>query len=182
MIFPIVILVCFGDYLKNCSFNLMNKKLIIFCALISFSNAIYCASIVRLRNADKDKLCKYYPFITNDEKNFSDWFHYNYQQTLKPFETITPYLRSIGIKRDDKVISVPDPSFNITLYLMDQKGFTETEKSLNNDSLRVKNDIDFGAKYIIINDTSILRKTNLKNSLNECIGQYKNIFIYNLAL
>lgn len=182
MIFPIVILICLGDYLKNSSFDFKNKKLVALSVLIFGSNALYCSSILRLRNVNQDKITKYYPFITVEEKNFSDWFHYNYALTYKPLETITPYLRILGIKREDKVISVPDPSFNITLYLMDQKGFTETEKSLNNDSLRVKNDIDLGAKYIIINDTSILRKTNLKNSLKECIGQYKNIFIYNLAL
>lgn len=180
MIFPIVILICLGDYLKNKSFDFKNTKLVTLSILIFFSNALYCSSIIRLRNVNQDKLTKYYPFITVEEKNFSDWFHYNYANTLQPFETITPYLRSLGIKRTDKVISIPDPSFNITLYLMDQKGFTETEKSLNSDSLKVMNDIDLGAKYLILSDTSLLRKTNLKNSLKNCIGQYKNVFIYNL--
>ncbi len=32
-------------------------------------------------------------------------------------ETITSYLRSLGIRRTDRVISIQDPSFNITNLL-----------------------------------------------------------------
>jgi hypothetical protein len=180
MIFPIILLVCFGAYLKDRSFNFMNKKLLVMVSLVFFVNAMYCASVVRLRNVPNDKLCKYSPFITSEEKNFSDWFHYNYEMTLKPLETITPYLRSLGIKREDKVISAPDPSFNISLYLMDQKGFTATEQSLQADTLKVNEYIALGAKYLVLTDTTLLHKTTLSKQARALMGHYKNVFIYKL--
>jgi hypothetical protein len=179
MILPVIVLVCLGDYLKPRLENI-TKKVMIFVSMIILTNAVYCATIIRLRNINKDVLCEYSPFITNEEKNFSDWFHYNYSITLKPFETITPYLRSLGINRTDKVISLPDPSFNITLYLMDQKGFTETEMSLNNDIKRIQNDIDLGAKYLILSDSSLIHKTYLNNYLNNPIGKFENVLIYKI--
>lgn len=180
MIFPVVIIISFGDYLKNVSFDFYNKKTIALCFLITIGNIAYCASIIRLRNINQDTFCKYYPFITNDEKNFSDWFHYNYASTQKPLETITPYLRGLGIKRTDKVISIPDPSFNITLYLMDQKGYTLTEQKLKEDSLIIEQYTNLGAKYVVLSDTTILQKTILNTKLTNAVGTYKNIKIYKL--
>ena len=40
-----------------------------------------------------------------------------HEKIYKDLEDITPYLRSLGIERTDKVISLPDGSFNISLYL-----------------------------------------------------------------
>ncbi len=180
MVLPVVVIISFGDYLKKLSFDFYNKKIIALSFLITIGNIAYCASVIRLRNITQDAFCKYYPFITNDEKNFSDWFHYNYASTQKPLETITPYLRGLGIKRTDKVISIPDPSFNITLYLMDQKGYTLTEQKLKEDSLVINHYTNLGAKYVILSDTTILQKTMLSEQLSNAIGTYKNIKIYKL--
>jgi hypothetical protein len=180
MIFPIIILTTFGSYLQSISFNFLNKKIIALYVIIFIGNVAYCASITRLRNINKDSFCKYYPFITNDEKNYSDWMHWNYESTLKPLETITPYLRTLGIHRNDKIVSIPDPSFNISLYLMDQKGYTATEKQLNNDSLLITNYKSIGAKYLVLIDTTLLEKTKLKSILTKRMGRYKHILIYDL--
>ena len=71
-----------------------------------------------------DKLLFWYPFISNEEKKYSEWLLWNREQTTAPLETITPELRKLGIKRTDMFLSIPDESFNISLYLMDQKGQT----------------------------------------------------------
>lgn len=181
MLLPVVIIVAFGNYLKNTSFVFYSKKHIVLCCVIFLFNSTYCAAVIRLRNINQDSFCKYYPFISSEEKNFSDWFHYNYENTIKPLETITPYLRSLGIERTDKVVCVPDPSFNIDLYLMDQKGFTATEASINSDSLLLIKFKEQGAKYLVISDTTIISKTNLKKHiLKEAIGRYKNTDIYRI--
>ncbi len=177
MIFPVIVLACFGNYLKNIKFN-YREKIAATLLIIFIANAAYCASIIRLRNINHDELCKFYPFITNEEKNFSDWFHGNYESTLKPLETITPYLRSLGIKRTDYVLSAPDPSFNISLYLMDQKGITATAEQL-----QIQNTVeDFfknkKIKYLILNDTSLLNTTMLTRVNVTQLGFYKNIGIY----
>ena len=180
LILPVIILVCFGAYLKTMHVNVFNKKLIVLCSCIFFFNAAYCSSIVRLRNCGEDSLNKMYPFISSQQKDFFNYLHEEYSKTLQPIETVTPYLRSLGIKRADKVISIPDPSFNISLYLMDQKGFTATRESLQADSTRINQYKGLGAEYVVLNDTHLLRTTCLAHVNMQEIGQYKNVFIYKL--
>lgn len=180
MILPIVIIVCLGDYLRNKNFNFSNKKLQLLLLVFFVLNVSYCAAIVRMRNIDNDNFCKYYPFITSEEKNFSDWFHYNYARTIKPLETITPQLRSLGVKREDKVLSIPDPSFNITLYLMDQKGYTATEQMLKDDTLLIQKFKEKGIKYLVVNDTTLLHKTYLGKATLNRIATIQNVVIFKL--
>jgi len=54
--------------------------------------------------------------------NCEGWQNKYYKEDIQPFEEITPYLRSIGIKKVDRVISLSDNSINISLYFMNQKG------------------------------------------------------------
>jgi hypothetical protein len=182
MIFPVIMLLCLGSYLKNLTFPVFHKKMIALLVFVFGINAVYCASEVRMRNFPNDKLCRYNPAVGIEEKEFSDWRHYLYDTTMKPLEKITPYLRSLGIRRTDKVISAPDPSFNITLYLMDQKGFTATKKSLLADTGKVSEYISLGATYFVLNDTTLSHCVGVKKHIGPKIGQYKNIAIYKALL
>lgn len=180
MIFPIVILLSYADYLKNIKLNINRKKISFIIIIVLFFNTLHTAAIVRLRNINKDNFCRYYPFISNEEKNFSDWFHYNYENTLKSLESITPYLRALGIQRNDYVVSIPDPSFNISLYLMDQKGFTETEQSLLQNENKLTEYKSKNAKYIILSDSNIIHLPAFSKIEMHKIGIYQNITIYKI--
>ena len=104
-----------------------------------------------------------------------------YKDNLKAYETITPYLREIGIRRDDIVASIPDQSPNISLFFMDQKGYT----SLYQDGKSIKEQLDFfinrGARYLIINDTSLYQEENFEEYRKKKIGQYFNIEVFELT-
>lgn len=180
MIFPVIILIATGDYLRKKNFQFTYQPFVALSFIVIFFFAIFCGSVIRLRNLKDDKLVAWFPFLTNDEKNYWSWYHWNYEQTYKPLETITPLLREMGIKRNDKVISIPDQSFNITLYLMDQKGFSGTGVNLQADTNFINQKIKQGAKYLIINDASIKKEIGVKKHLNHLIGQYQNIEIYKL--
>jgi len=52
------------------------------------------------------------------------WYNKDGSRNVKTFEGISEYLRSIGVKKQDRVIVLPDRSINVSLYLMDQKGWT----------------------------------------------------------
>jgi hypothetical protein len=108
-------------------------------------------------------------------------YHSNYKKSYQALEEIQPYLRELGIKRSDKVISIPDYSPNISLYLMDQKGYTDFGfNDLKNDH-RMDKFIQSGAGYLIINDSSLLSKRKyLKSYTSNQIGEYKNVSIYKL--
>jgi hypothetical protein len=109
----------------------------------------------------------------------SRWAHWNYGNHFKAFETIEPYNRSLGIKRTDLIISIPDQSINISLYLMDQKGWTDYGYGPRGEE-KIRKFIQRGAKYLFINDENLYKEEWIKAFLKNKIGNYRNIDIYSL--
>ena len=119
-------------------------------------------------------------FLSEDEIGYWKWFHWDYDMKSSAYEKVNPYLRSLGIKRTDLVVSVPDQSPNITLSLMDQKGFTSIYSSDENLHDYLPKFIKRGAKYLIVKDPEILKNKRLLKYTKEKIGSFKNIQIYKL--
>lgn len=104
--------------------------------------------------------------------------------------TITPYLRQIGISPNDTIISIPDWS-NASLYLMNQKGWTEyTDEQLNRgipvhynqDAKGIRLSIQKGARYLIVNGLSQLyKKPYLQAFCKHLTGAYKGVYIFDLS-
>ena len=116
---------------------------------------------------------------TRNELNvrYNGWW--NEYPLFRDFDSITPYLRSIGISRFDKVISIPDQSFH-TLYIMNQPGWTECY-NLNKDSHSVQKSIDRGAKYLIVASAEELSKRPYLSSFTrDLAGKYGTIQIFKL--
>jgi len=137
MIFPVITFFCVSNILSQTNI-LSNHKIFLrsVAAIIIFFNVFYSAAYYRSRMIQDDSLCDWYPFMSVEEKKYSDWLLWNRTATTAPLETITPDLRKAGVKREDLVLSIPDNSFNISLYLMDQKG--ETVASFDyNDTTRI---------------------------------------------
>jgi hypothetical protein len=105
-------------------------------------------------------------------------YYGNLQEKANPvLEEITPYLRSIGIEKSDFVISVPDMSPNISLYLMGQKGWTEC---YTRDYKNIKHFVAQGAKYLIVNKEITREKDWYPPFMTQQIGEYKGVKIYKL--
>ena len=123
--------------------------------------------------------------FTNDVQTtqFWNWYYWDYQAHYKSLETITPYLRSLGLKRTDAVVSFPDISINATLYLMDQKGFTGFgyQKLGTDYQDLLDNSIKKGVRYFVLNDTSLADSAYLQPYIHHKIGAYKTINIYDLS-
>jgi hypothetical protein len=116
---------------------------------------------------------------TRNELNvrYNGWW--NEYPAFKDFDTITPYLRSIGITRFDKVISIPDQSHH-TLYLMNQPGWTECY-NLNRDSASVNQSVNRGANYLIVASQKDLdSRPYLSSFTTELTGQFGKVLIYKL--
>ncbi len=105
------------------------------------------------------------------------------------FYTVTPYLRQLGITPEDTVISIPDMT-HVSLYLMNQKGWTEyTDARLNRsepipynaDSAGIQLSINKGAKYLILNGAEELYKKPYLQKFTTClIGKYNRILVFKL--
>ena len=118
--------------------------------------------------------------FSKEDISFIRWLKDDYASRKNSCREVSAYLRSLGIKRSDKVISLPDPSTNITLYFMDQKGFSgfDCPNPITSDWINSK--IEAGAKYLILNDPELHKNEALAFCTQFQIGSYKNLAIYDL--
>lgn len=95
------------------------------------------------------------------------------------FETIEPYLDSLGVGTNDKVISLSDESINVSLYLMNRRGWT----NYNVDSLPefISKFKGLGARYILCHDTKPFMDKGFANYFREKKGEYHGVSIYSLS-
>ena len=139
-----------------------------------------CSIKSRAKYSSKDFIFNKRLILSKEENDYWNWFHWQYNEKGVALESIKPYLRSIGIKKEDLVVSLPDQSPNISLFFMDQKGFTNLDyydKSFGEKTSIYKS---LGAKYLIISDPSLLQDSTLIPLLSNKIGEYKNVGIYKL--
>jgi hypothetical protein len=150
-------------------------------AFLFVHSMYYGAALTRAKCFSDDFFSNEYFTFKQVSRLYLNWTHFQYQSTIKSCETVEPYLRSIGIKPMDKVISIPDQSINISLVLMNQIGFTDYGYGHLVGKEKVDYFIARGAKYLIINDTSIINKQPYLELFTKTkIGSYKNINIYKI--
>ncbi|MCC6370358.1 MAG: glycosyltransferase family 39 protein [Bacteroidia bacterium] len=154
MFFPMITMVCFAYLMHQKEFVPGNIRFVrwIVIVLLIF-NSFHAAAIYRLRMIEDDKLVAWYPFISEDEAKLAKYLFWDYNNSVKNFETLTPDLRQLGIKREDKVLAVFDQSFNIALYFLDQKGYSVARHHLQEDSLVLDRFMNNKIKYVIFCDT-----------------------------
>lgn len=93
---------------------------------------------------------------------------------------IKPYLESIDIRPDDRVISIPDGTNCYTLYMMDKPGNNLPGiNEYTGDAIKLYRSL--GAKYLFVNDTSLLNYPVLKEFTNNEAGRKGNVRIFRLV-
>ena len=114
----------------------------------------------------------------NNRYSSMGWENENYIVNIQSFGEINPYLQSIGIKSEDKVISLSDNSINISLYFMNRKGWSNY--GINLDRLKIKKAINLGAKFLFIYDKEVYNEPGIQPFIKNKIGEFNNIDIYSL--
>lgn len=182
LIFYVFIILTFLYFLKENARKLFKSMIlkIIFIVFVIY-NIFYCSHNIKMRYCDAFDYKPMHKKIFTNSIEHGFWIAVNdyYIDNIKSFENIKPYLRSLGIKREDKVISFNDGSFNITLYLMDQKGWGSFGNNFT-DSSGIATKINLGAKYLIAFDTAIYNKEYIQPFIKKKIGSYNNIDIFDL--
>lgn len=113
------------------------------------------------------------------EIRYSSWMNDMYKNQFHALSDIEPLFKEIGIGPEDKVISLPDFTINGSLYFMDRKGYTEFASDFTKTETFYTR-IDQGAKFLIVNDTTILRRDVIQPFIIKKIGEFKNIWVYDL--
>ena len=110
---------------------------------------------------------------------YNSWMNDMYSRQFASLKEIEPYFGQIGLKPDDKVISLPDFTINGSLYFMNRKGYTQFGSDFSK-AEGFYSRIEDGAKFLVINDTTFLHNPEIQPFINKKVGEYKNIRIYDL--
>ena len=171
------ILIPFFLYLKGASPRVYNSRVtyFIFSGFLVF-NIIYCLNIMQLKVNVQDKE---YTIVGNAKLvNEMKWFHWNTIDKEHRFIRIKSYLNELEITKDKKVIVLPDPSFNTSLYLMDRKGWTNFMNYTTSD--QINGLISNGAEFLLIAEPSLLKDPFLQPFLTKKIGEFEGIQLFTL--
>ena len=166
-ILPVFIFISFAELVKTSNI----RKSIEYIVKIAFSILL----IYNILEARDSLSSRYTGYMNNNYRRMIDYY------------SISPILRENGISREDTIISFSDFS-HVSLYLMDQKGWTRyTDMKYNRgepyrynqDSAGIQLSIDKGAKYLIINGFGDLFSNKfLKSFTRHLVLNYKNILVF----
>jgi hypothetical protein len=95
--------------------------------------------------------------------------------------TIRPYLRSIGMKPSDRIISMPDYTNCYTLYMMNQPGNILGDINQGTKD-RIRYFISKGARYLVIQDSAFVKAPEIQEFIRNKTGQYHQVQIFRLDL
>lgn len=175
--------IAFLHYMKSNQVSLFYSKSFRGLAIVGLLLIMYNTMVIqRVRYDVKDTFVKHTILLDDNQKNYWRHFQDEFKIRYEALSTITPYLRELGIKRTDLVISVPDKSPNITLYMMDQKGRSEYGLFDRDGNDRIEEIINTGARYLIVNDPAYLNNSFLDRYTDNKIGEYKNVQIFKLFI
>jgi len=108
--------------------------------------------------------------------------YYGWKREAPVFEEyfdIKPYLETINIKSDDRVISIPDGTNCYTLYMMNRAGNNLPGiNKYTGDAIKLYRSL--GAKYPFVNDTALLSDPVLKEFTTIEAGRKGNVRIFML--
>lgn len=112
-------------------------------------------------------------------ERYVGWMNGSYENNMKALISIQPLFMELGITENDKVISIPDPSINASLYYMNRKGYTDYGSDFSKTEGFYQR-IGLGAKYLIVNDSTLLSKEYLTPLIQKKIGQHQNVTIFDI--
>ena len=125
-----------------------------------------------------------FAFLANNgsirhKTRYTGWMNEGYKTKMEALTEIAPYFEQWNIKPDDKIISIPDNSLTASLYYMNRKGYTDFFSDFTLEEIFRKR-IYQGARYLVINDTSILTQPVIQKFTTNFVGQYRNVKVYDL--
>lgn len=176
------ITITFLTTVRGISLSLFNSKVFkLFAFILLLLSLNYNVVMTRAHYNPHDKMVTQNIPLPNRVQEYWDYVYWDWEVHRGKFEGIVPYLRGLGIQFDDKVISIPDESPNITLTMLQQKGFTDYHYWNNyQGAQRTERKIELGAKYLIVQGDENLLRDDVAPFISNQIGEYNGIKIYKL--
>ncbi len=98
---------------------------------------------------------------------------------IQQINEVEPYLRKIGVKPTDIVLSVPDGSPNISLVAYGNPGYSSDLFGKGTYSVQFCK--EHGAKYMIVANGTAIHEPAYEPFTKKLIGRYKDIYIYDIS-
>jgi hypothetical protein len=118
--------------------------------------------------------------LTQRDRDIWSWFHWDQENRFAKFGELQKQMRAYGIRREDRIVSVPDPSPNITLALLDQKGFTDLYDDNMKGDERIRFYVDKGASYLVCNSSEWIKERAGSPWLTHPIIAIDNLVVFDL--
>lgn len=139
-------------------------------------NFFYCTEVTQLKTIEKNGK-QLFPTIGNTHFiSHLAWMNTVENDRWQRFERMRPYLKELGIKKEDLVISFPDESFNISLYMVGQKGWTNFQDYFKKE--QVAELVKKGAKYLFLSEPELKNQSHIQPFTYNLIGEFEGIEIY----
>jgi hypothetical protein len=169
--------------IKNYSSNLFISKYFKgFAVLLLILSLNYNMAITRAHFNPHDKMVTKNIPLPSRVLEYWNYCYWDWEIHLQKYEGIIPYIRDLGIKFEDRVISIPDETPNRTLTLLNQKGFTDYHYNNNYQGIkRTERKIELGAKYMIVEGDENLQREDVAPFIQNQIGSYKGIKIFKIS-
>lgn len=144
--------------------------------LLFVFNFLYCMDLTRIKfNTKKSE----FDVVGNKELvGELNWINWDVEYNLYRFQNMRSYLKEIGVKESDKLIILPDGSFNASLVLSGHEGWTDFEHY--NDAEQIRNLIRKKARYLLLGNNDLKQAPHLQPFLTDSIGVFENVPIYKL--
>lgn len=113
--------------------------------------------------------------LHHNSRNFAA-LAFNTKFINNDWNTAEAALRAAGLKPEDKVLSYPDPSYNISLYLMNQRGWNAAPDYWDITIVDALKDCD----YMVLADTNLLQRDCVKPFHGALIATHNSLFIYRI--
>jgi len=142
-------------------------------------NVLFVATNLRVRFQDQlfnDRVTQRF-FMSAYEMRFWEGMEYMTNKSSH-LMNMREYNRSIGIEPNDLIVYIGDPSFNVSLYLLDQKGWTSFYLNGTKTSEGIQDKIDLGAKYLFIYRKHEMDHAFLLPFLNHKLGEFEGTEVY----
>ncbi|MBP9152048.1 MAG: glycosyltransferase family 39 protein [Flavobacteriales bacterium] len=144
--------------------------------LLLIYGLIYTRQNIELRHYPEEKFA--YPLMPKDAVGLMKWYNWERTSRVRGLRHINPLLDSLGVTEDKKVVIMPDPTINHTLYLIDRKGWTgfgpRSPREVIDDSVKK------GAEFLIVLHPDLYLTPDMQSLKDFRIGKLENVEIIDL--
>lgn len=120
-------------------------------------------------------------FVPHWEREEWDWFHADQRKRWAPLDELAEQWTAWGVPEDAWVLSIPDPSPNISLTRMGRFGFTSLYENDLHAGQRVSWAVERGARYLVVNKPELLESGDWGDWLSHPVGVHRGIQVFALV-